>query len=115
MLRYLAKPTDDQIHEFILNQFVVLWEDYESARMHARASNPHLSTLYSLPIIAMSHITSIRVLLRKGSLIPAGNLVEVSLRHPNTVTVTLHPPPSLSTLAPNLTLTLILTLTGGIR
>lgn len=29
---YLAQPTDEQIHEFILNQFVVLWHEYDVAR-----------------------------------------------------------------------------------
>ena len=29
---YLATPTDEQIHEFILNQFVVLWREYDAAR-----------------------------------------------------------------------------------
>ena len=29
---YLAQPTDEQIHEFILNQFVVLWREYDAAR-----------------------------------------------------------------------------------
>lgn len=29
---YLAKPSDQQIHEFILNQFEVLWREYAAAR-----------------------------------------------------------------------------------
>ena len=29
---YLAQPTDEQVHEFILNQFVVLWDEYDKAR-----------------------------------------------------------------------------------
>ena len=29
---YLSTPTDEQVHEFILNQFEVLWDEYASAR-----------------------------------------------------------------------------------
>ena len=29
---YLKQPTDEQVHEFILNQFEVLWHEYEVAR-----------------------------------------------------------------------------------
>ena len=29
---YLATPTSEQIHEFILNQFEVLWREYAAAR-----------------------------------------------------------------------------------
>lgn len=29
---YLKAPTDEQVHEFILNQFVVLWDEYARAR-----------------------------------------------------------------------------------
>lgn len=29
---YLARPTDEQVHEFILSQFVTLWDEYDKAR-----------------------------------------------------------------------------------
>jgi len=36
---YLATPTDEQIHEFILNQFEVLWREYAAARALVPAGN----------------------------------------------------------------------------
>ena len=33
---YLARPTDAMVHEFILSQFVTLWEEYRNARKRAR-------------------------------------------------------------------------------
>ena len=29
---YVKEPTNEMVHEFILNQFVELWEDYDNAR-----------------------------------------------------------------------------------
>ena len=36
---YLARPTDDQVHEFILSQFVTLWKEYDTARKAVPAGN----------------------------------------------------------------------------
>jgi hypothetical protein len=36
---YLAQPTDEQVHEFILNQFVVLWDEYDKARRQVPKGN----------------------------------------------------------------------------
>ena len=36
---YLQQPSDEQVHEFILNQFVVLWEEYARERGGIPAGN----------------------------------------------------------------------------
>ena len=57
--RYLKEPTNEQIHDFILSQFVTLWETYDSARGSIPKGNlvkaPRLTQLAAQITVPTAH------------------------------------------------------------
>lgn len=56
---YLATPADEQIHEFILNQFSLLWREYAADRESIPEGNLHelsYDELTADPVAAMEAI-----------------------------------------------------------